>query len=448
MVPEQINQTVKIYSDFFANTDIGYDAAQMLIKNICDQALLNRSFLKKDIRISVQKFFEESQKALTTDASKALGMSEVKCWTSLPVNNTLFYGPIDQSECVDLTLGKSTYKKCAVRIGYDNIVPMIPVYETIDPITSQCLRLYIRACLVNWLKEKHGITLDFTAEELIYVFGALMLRVVVSDAPQSVKDAYRKCFKTMLQKKVTSTTFITQLQELLDGKVPSNGAIEPFQRKMELAVKMLGLDEEDWMYLWFAICTGSEIEGLAKAQYPLYQKFCTEDLTMSKIRTNLHIVNVTERAHSDKIYTEPISLVHNTQSKVAQPKVTQGKATISAPTTIKNYHSNRLNTSKNIIVCFRISVDKQVINTFVNYMQTCSEFPNHMITVANADTVGPANLNSFIENNNREPFIIILPNTEVKLGNLDSIKLPFRSYRVTSGTTCDGIINGLKAMLN
>lgn len=56
MTPEHVTQMVKRYAEFFRNTDFGYEAAEMLIKHSCDQAILNRSLLKKDIRILIQNF--------------------------------------------------------------------------------------------------------------------------------------------------------------------------------------------------------------------------------------------------------------------------------------------------------------------------------------------------------------------------------------------------------
>lgn len=463
MVPEKINQIVQNYSNLFTNTDIGFDAAEILIRNICDQALLNRSFLKKDIRIIVQKFFEESQKALITDARKALDLDKIKYWTSLPINNKLFYGLNDLADTntfntlSDLVIGKNTFSKCAICIGYNNNIMMIPVYDTIDPLVSQCFRQYIRSCLSVWLKDTYAITLDMSKEELIYIFGTIMLIVVMSDCPDFIKDAYRKCFKIMLQKKATNTTFITLLQELLEGKLSSGNTFESFERKMEIPLKMLKISEsKKSMYVWYAICTASEIPQLADAQFYLYIKCYPEIFDFTEFKTslnsnlnsNLTCIQVFDQLYYDKIITNPIILSH----VISQPnsginsnpnsntKINTKHKTIKSP---KIKYINITSVSKNVVIYFRSSVDNSVLNEVISHMTCINEFDKRNIIIAYG--IGSTNLSTFIHDVNAESNIIIFPNKDIKPCDLNIKEFTnYKTIRVVNGMSCNNIIDLLR----
>src|SRR5208283_363847 len=108
-----------------------------------------------------------------TNANKALALSTTNMWVSLPINNKLFWGTNEMSTFGDITVNKTTYSGCGVQIGYDNFVPIIPIYEGNDPVAFQCYRLYIRSNIVHWLKDSFGVVIDQTNEENIFIWGTI-----------------------------------------------------------------------------------------------------------------------------------------------------------------------------------------------------------------------------------------------------------------------------------
>jgi hypothetical protein len=417
MVPEQISLMVENYAQCFTNTDFGYVAAHLLLEDITKQALVNCTMLKKDIRLRIQKFFEECIQSLKLDAGNALALCTTKTWISLPINNKLFWGSNESSIFGNIVINKSTYTNCGVQIGYDNFIPIIPVYEGNDPVAFQCYRLYLRANIVQWLKDSFNLVIDQTHEENIFILGTIMMMTVLSNAPLFVQNAYRNAFKIMLQKKLSQTTFVTMLQSLLSGSLPAEDSETKLEKKMEIPLKIMGL-KISGLTLWYIICSVSEINGLALSQFNKCKGFMVKDfgpvdsfnfsdyLRSSNNSISLECIEVMHHVYPDKINCHPIQLDHSVVAKPSIP-IVRTRLTNQPPIDPVVPKLNRI--APLLIICFRVAVPKNNINEFVHTIQTENEFNKFAIEVHE-----PNNIDLALSNLSPNCKILILPNMTVK----------------------------------
>ena len=413
MVPEQIEKTIQTYSNFFIDTNVGFDAASMLIRNICEQAQLNRTFMKKDISLLMHRFFENCIKELKVNAHKALGLDKTISWTSLPINSIVFYGENANVVSTDIDINGSKYAKCGATIGYSNVIPIIPIYESIDPIASQCFRLYIRACLAQWIKEKYDVKIDPTSDEMLYVFGSIMVGVVLSNVPDLVKNAYKHCFKIMLMKKLSRSTFVTVLQNLLDGNSPID-----FKNKIKIALLMMGLEASDDTSFWYAICEASGIPGLASAQ-----KSDMSHLENIKNKCKSDLINLVDTNVMHQIYSDKIVPVNNCNKQSLVPK----------KLITENVHMTKL------LVCFRVSVSDQEINHFIDLAN--GELSNIVVGTG----INIFNLPQFMNDIDSNNKIVILPDKDIKPNNIDTYKsIGYEPLRIISGTSATQMLDLVK----
>lgn len=189
--------TIDIFCGLFV--DVGmYKQIRALLLNEVDNVAKGTASTFQGYKNRREKVFEKAQIALYNDTKKAITNIPQNEYVSFIVGSSIgdiIVGDVDASVINSLTINDKTYNNSSIKMG-NHSVPMFPRKVTMDHGEfDQCVRQWCRA---NYAK-KYGM--NPASDMIMYCFFSDMVRVCMSDVPESVKTSYREMARLSMDRK-------------------------------------------------------------------------------------------------------------------------------------------------------------------------------------------------------------------------------------------------------
>lgn len=251
------NDIISNFATLFKYTSIDSMLVNYMLVDSVQKEIIGQASVFSSYRAQLKDLFRQANLLLQKDVKQSIGMEET--FVTFPINGKIIVGnkrQIDNS----VTIGKNKYPNSSIVLN-NVLIPCFPTSNRIDSlITNQCTRQWLRVVFSQYYK------LDAQNDILIYVVLGTMLKVVLSDVNDLVKNSYRTLATIMLQKKRLNTDQ-TELEKLEKGDlpVPNSGKIEHFYQFMDTVNNQLGLTLRPFT-LWYAICIALNNSKLIQTQ--------------------------------------------------------------------------------------------------------------------------------------------------------------------------------------
>lgn len=230
---------IDIFCELFV--DVGmYKQIRSMLLNEVDNVAKGSATTFQAYKNRREKVFEKAQIALYTDTKKAI--------TNVPQNNYLsmivksdrgdiVVSDVDSSVVHPLQLNDKTYNNACIKMG-NYTVPMFPSKVTMDcGEYDQCMRQWLRA---NYAKK---YSMNPASDMIMYCFFSDMLRVCLSDVPDSVKSSYRELARLNMERKRFGTDK-TEYEYLLNNPpAPVKGNVNYIKYLLFRALKHGGFND-------------------------------------------------------------------------------------------------------------------------------------------------------------------------------------------------------------
>ena len=189
--------TIDMFCGLFV--DVGmYKQIRALLLNEVDSVAKGSASTFQGYKNRREKVFEKAQIALYTDTKKAITNIPQNEYISMIVGSSIgdiIVGDVDANVNNNLTINDKTYNNSSIKMGNHN-VPMFPRKITMDNDQfDQCVRQWFRA---NYAK-KYGM--NPASDMIMYCIFSDMVRVCLSDVPESVKTSYREMARLSMNRK-------------------------------------------------------------------------------------------------------------------------------------------------------------------------------------------------------------------------------------------------------
>ena len=312
-----------------------------------------KSIVLSEYKLKLQNLYKEAQNLLQKNASNAMNIGYK--FVTLPINGKIIAGP---SALVSYfyKVKKQSYNKAAIKLGVGNkFVPVLPFeLDRTSPLNEQCIRQFIRSTifLTNCGK------INFMDDIVIYVVMGLMLQVVMSDMPISVKTCYRNLATIMLGKKYNNSQ-ISILDRIKTGELPTpnNGKLESFYGYMEKVKSMTNLTNISPLSMWYILCLALDNNSVITKQL----LHCVESLEKDFGSSQDYLINIKDRIRKIDYVEIPLTQTYNYQCIVTAENVEniggyviKPHQTVSGHACMPNYvvSDNGYNQMTNNTLCF------------------------------------------------------------------------------------------------
>jgi hypothetical protein len=214
------------------------DLISSFIKSV-KNTLGNQSELSTSFTTDRKKFFEEANGFLSKSVKEAIGTSSIMGY-SFPLNNIIY--SVTMASVISGISREMPYSCYTDEHGIST--PILPETRRIGKMTNQCMRQYVRACMVKL----HGFKVQSEQSK----FGPLvyMTMAYFSDIPISIKRMYVDMSICMLQKTLTGID-ITELEHLRKGNTHSS---KNWVNELQEVVNLLSGTTISAKVVWFVIC--------------------------------------------------------------------------------------------------------------------------------------------------------------------------------------------------
>lgn len=233
------------FCQLFSNTILDPSIVQFILVDTVRLEEQGKAIVFSEYRARLKNLYKQAQDLLLQDTRNAIGLNQT--FITLPINDKIVTG--DASMVGEsININKQQYINSSVKIN-DLTIPVLPLYlENTSVMNQQCIRQYVRAIIS---KQYQVGAMD---DIVIYIVLGLLVRVVVSDVSEEVKQFFKDLGLIMLKKKRLNSD-ITELEKLQTGDlpIPNNGKIEMFYEFMDKIMKILGVKYHP-MTMWYGIC--------------------------------------------------------------------------------------------------------------------------------------------------------------------------------------------------
>lgn len=241
-----IDGITRTFSNMFEGTALDTCFAHFILSGAIEKEKSGRAEVFANYRSQLTNLYQQAGEMLTNNVSKAIGIEN--SFLTLPYVNAIVCGDASMIDGDMKSNGKPYPQSCVTVDGI--LIPVVPFDYNKDysAINEQCLRQWTRQ-IIN---KQYNV--DVMGDEVIHIVLSIILRAVVSDIPDSVKDSYRKLGMAMLRKKRYNSN-VTELSKLEEGElpIPNNGNAETLKGYLTNINTRLGLTV-DPMTVWYAMC--------------------------------------------------------------------------------------------------------------------------------------------------------------------------------------------------
>lgn len=188
---------IDMFCELFVNVGMYKQIRALLLKEVENVAKGTASTFQgyKNRR---EKVFERAQIALYNDTKKSITNIPQNEYVSFIVGSNIgdtIIGDTDASVAHSLTINDKIYNNSCIKMA-NHSVPMFPMKLTMDHGEfDQCVRQWFRA---NYAKK---YAMNPSSDMIMYCFFSDMVRVCLSDVPESVKSSYREMARLCMDRK-------------------------------------------------------------------------------------------------------------------------------------------------------------------------------------------------------------------------------------------------------
>ncbi len=263
-----VSGILKTFCDLFNRTILDTMFVKLILEDAVRKENDGMANIFASYRAKLRDLYKQANDLLLKNVKEAIGINDF-C-VGFPIDDKIvssYYRLIEKNISID----NINYPQAALFVN-DIHLPVFPLNpDRISLMNEQCLRQWIRA-LVH---KVYGV--NALEDIVIYIVLSMVLRVVVSDVDESLKDCYRQLGTIMLKKKRTNSD-TTELARLEDGQLPTpnSGKIEVFYGYMETVKRILNLNVRP-MTLWYILCLALGNTKLITKQLLHSKDFLEED---------------------------------------------------------------------------------------------------------------------------------------------------------------------------
>lgn len=273
------NDIINTFCNLFSATSLDLMFMRFIISDAVNKENEGSANIFASYRDKLKNLYNQATDLLLTDVKGSIGIGEKFMTLPIAVASTITdgfklvsgnYRMIEDNTVIN----NKVYPRSAVTLN-GIVLPVLP-YDNLtncSPMNEQCLRQWVRSLI----SKMYG--LNALEDIIIYVVLGIVLRVVVSDVPDTVKESYRRLGHVMLKKKRLNTD-ITELAKLEAGElpIPNSGKIDGFYRFMDTVNSQLNLTLNS-MSLWYLMCLALNNPLLVKNQYVHCKEFLDKDFS-------------------------------------------------------------------------------------------------------------------------------------------------------------------------
>lgn len=256
------NDIINTFCGLFNGTSLDI----MFVRFIITEAIQKESDGTANVfaayRAKLKDLYKQATELLLSNVKEAVNINE--CFMTLPIKSSSGKTKIitGHHRLIDkqLVVTHKVYPQSAIKIR-DITLPVLPyITHSSSPMNEQCLRQWTRLLIGKMYN------LSVMEDIIIYVVLGIVLQVVVSSVPDTVKDAYRRLGHVMLRKKRMNSDR-TELERLEGGElpIPNSGKIEGFYRFMDVVNEQLGFKFNS-MTTWYILCLALDNQHLINNQ--------------------------------------------------------------------------------------------------------------------------------------------------------------------------------------
>lgn len=289
-----VDGIINTFCGLFKNTIIEPLFARMILTESIQKENEGTATIYAAYRSQLKDLFKKADELLVGNAKNALGIGNH--FVTYPMYGKIIVG---NYRIIDKNISHQgkVYHNGAIEVG-KQIVPVIPLQYTSSPMNEQCLRQWTRS-IVSRVDNVGAMD-----DEVIYIVLGNVLRVVLSDVDDEIKNSYRMLGTIMLKKK-RLTTDTTELSRLETGELPmdNRGNIDSFNRFMNVVMSKLNIKLPP-LTLWYAICLAMNNEQMITRQLI----HCADEITATFAGINAKelLIHLKTTEHVPKITVERI----------------------------------------------------------------------------------------------------------------------------------------------
>lgn len=246
-----IDGTINTFCNIFKDTKIDQMFARFILTEAIQRENTGTAEIYSAYRAQLKDLFRRADELLTENVKTALNINNK--FITMPMHNKIITG---SHRMVDKNIiSRKTYRNAAVEIG-KHLVPVLPCEPVNSVMTEQCIRQWVRLIISRVER------IDVQEDLIMYIVLGNILRVVMSDVPESVKDTFRSIGHIMLRKKRLSKD-TTELSILEAGDIPTDnmGKETSFFNFMNEVSRRLNIKLDPFV-LWYAMCLALNNENM------------------------------------------------------------------------------------------------------------------------------------------------------------------------------------------
>lgn len=255
-LPTLSSNIIRTFCNIFENTVIDKTIAEFMLRDTTQQE--TNSIVYSEYRKRVKEYFKQAEEFLSKDVKVATGIRNN--FITLPIDDIIVTG---NANAVNYTWNafKKQYPNSCITVNGNIKIPVLPFENTrLTDINEQCIRQYVRAMI------SAIYNINAMDDYVIYIVLVLVLRTILSDIPENVKQSMRMIGIIMMKKKRLNTVD-TELEYFSKGHVPAPNDCKPesFVKIMGAIKTLFNIDCQTHT-LWYALCLALNNEELALRQ--------------------------------------------------------------------------------------------------------------------------------------------------------------------------------------
>lgn len=190
--PHAIKGIISTFCGLFNNTVLDIMFVQFILTDAVEKENAGMANIFATYRSKLQDLYKQANDLLQKNVKDAIGTNE--SFLTLPINDKIVSGHyrlVDRN----VTMDKTIFQQACITIN-NILVPIIPFeYGNSSLMNEQCLRQWTRLLI----HKMYGV--NALEDIVIYIVLAIVLKVILSDVNDEVKNSYRKLGMTMLKKR-------------------------------------------------------------------------------------------------------------------------------------------------------------------------------------------------------------------------------------------------------
>lgn len=238
-----VSEIINTFCGLFKNTNVDEVMIKFMLTDSIKSEIQGQSLVYSEYRTKLKQLFKYAQDLLNIDTKSAVNINRM--FMTLPYLDKIIIGNHNM-----VSEKFKSFNRSAIKLN-NILLPTLPllVYsENLSEINEQCIRQLTRAIIA----QQYGV--GVMDDSIIHIVLGLMLKIVISDVSDDIKNAFRKLGMIMLKKKRLNT-IMTEFDNIEAGALPTpnSGQTEQLFGYLEKVKQILDIRCRP-LTLWYAIC--------------------------------------------------------------------------------------------------------------------------------------------------------------------------------------------------